>query len=119
MFNESGTLRAGRKAWPTVSSRGRVWRCRLLNLLVEVGIVVITALIAYAIMHATARTPQRLFVLLLYFSFTLFVSATLLFLVQPMIGKLILPQLGGTPAVWNTCMVFFQGVLLVGYGYTH
>src|SRR5713226_10455218 len=57
--------------------------------------------------------------MLAYFSLTLFVSATLLFLVQPMIGKMILPQLGGTPAVWNTCMVFFQGVLLVGYGYTH
>ena len=57
--------------------------------------------------------------MLVYFSLTLFVSATLLFLVQPMIGKMILPQLGGTPAVWNTCMVFFQGVLLVGYGYTH
>lgn len=57
--------------------------------------------------------------MLLYFSFSLFMSAMLLFLVQPMIGKMILPQLGGTPAVWNTCMVFFQGVLLVGYGYTH
>jgi hypothetical protein len=57
--------------------------------------------------------------LLLFFSLTLFVSATLLFLVQPMIGKMILPQLGGTPAVWNTCMVFFQMILLVGYGYTH
>jgi hypothetical protein len=57
--------------------------------------------------------------LLLYFSVTLFVSAALLFLVQPMIGKMILPHLGGTPAVWNTCMVFFQGMLLVGYGYTH
>ena len=57
--------------------------------------------------------------MLLYFSLTLFTSAALLFLVQPMIGKMILPQLGGTPAVWNTCMVFFQGVLLVGYGYTH
>src|SRR5713226_3030170 len=57
--------------------------------------------------------------MLAYFSLTLFVSATLLFLVQPMIGKMILPQLGGTPAVWNTCMVFFQAVLLVGYGYTH
>jgi len=57
--------------------------------------------------------------LLAYFSVSLFVSATLLFLVQPMIGKMILPQLGGTPAVWNTCMVFFQAVLLVGYGYTH
>jgi hypothetical protein len=57
--------------------------------------------------------------ILVYFALTLFVSATLLFLVQPMIGKMILPQLGGTPAVWNTCMVFFQAVLLVGYGYTH
>lgn len=57
--------------------------------------------------------------MLFFFAFTLFVSATLLFLVQPMVGKLILPKLGGTPAVWNTCMVFFQAVLLVGYGYTH
>ncbi len=57
--------------------------------------------------------------MLLYFALSLFVSALLLFLVQPMIGKMILPRLGGTPAVWNTCMVFFQGVLLVGYGYTH
>ena len=56
---------------------------------------------------------------LLYFAVTLFSSATLLFLVQPMIGKMILPLLGGTPAVWNTCMVFFQGVLLAGYAYTH
>lgn len=56
---------------------------------------------------------------LLYFALTLFTSATLLFFVQPMIGKMILPRLGGTPAVWNTCMVFFQAVLLLGYGYTH
>jgi hypothetical protein len=54
-----------------------------------------------------------------FFAVTLFVSAFLLFLVQPMIGKLILPRLGGTPQVWNTCMVFFQVALLAGYGYTH
>jgi hypothetical protein len=53
------------------------------------------------------------------FAITLFVSAFLLFLVQPMIGKLILPRLGGTPQVWNTCMVFFQAALLAGYAYTH
>src|SRR5438445_5399375 len=53
------------------------------------------------------------------FALTLFVSAFLLFLVQPMIGKLILPRLGGTPQVWNTCMVFFQAALLAGYAYTH
>ena len=57
--------------------------------------------------------------MLIWFSLTLFVSAMLLFLVQPMIGKMLLPQLGGTPAVWNTCMVFFQAMLLFGYGYTH
>jgi hypothetical protein len=56
---------------------------------------------------------------LFFFSLTLFVSALLLFLVQPMIGKMVLPLLGGTPAVWNTCMVFFQAILLVGYAYTH
>src|SRR5256714_5893613 len=53
------------------------------------------------------------------FAITLFVSAFLLFLVQPLIGKMILPKLGGTPQVWNTCMMFFQMTLLVGYGYTH
>lgn len=53
------------------------------------------------------------------FAITLFLSAFLLFLVQPMIGKMILPKLGGTPQVWNTCMMFFQTVLLIGYGYSH
>ena len=53
------------------------------------------------------------------FAITLFVSAFLLFLVQPMMGRMILPKLGGTPAVWNACMVFFQAVLLAGYGYAH
>src|SRR5262249_49519679 len=36
-----------------------------------------------------------------------------------MIAKMLLPKLGGTPQVWNTCMVFFQAALLVGYGYAH
>src|SRR5215207_3912310 len=53
------------------------------------------------------------------YAFTLFVSAFILFLVQPIVGKIILPKLGGTPQVWNTCMVFFQMVLLAGYAYTH
>jgi hypothetical protein len=57
--------------------------------------------------------------LLPLFALTLFVSALLLFLVQPMIGKMLLPMLGGTPAVWNTCMVFFQALLLLGYAYAH
>ena len=52
-------------------------------------------------------------------SVTIFFSAFLLFLVQPMMGKMILPMLGGTPAVWNTCMLFYQATLLAGYGYVH
>jgi spermidine synthase len=55
----------------------------------------------------------------LCFAITLFVSATLLFLVQPMLAKMILPLLGGVPSVWNTCMVFFQAALLAGYAYAH
>ncbi len=49
----------------------------------------------------------------------IFLAATLLFLVQPMAAKAILPLLGGSPAVWNTSMVFFQGALLAGYAYSH
>src|SRR5688500_470298 len=53
------------------------------------------------------------------FGITLFLSSSLLFVVQPMIAKMVLPLLGGTPAVWNTCMVFFQSMLLAGYLYAH
>jgi hypothetical protein len=56
---------------------------------------------------------------LFVFALTLFVSASLLFLIEPMVGKMITPLLGGTPAVWNTCMVFFQAALLAGYAYAH
>lgn len=50
---------------------------------------------------------------------TIFVSAFLLFQVQPMVGKFILPWFGGTPGVWTTCMLFFQLLLLGGYTYAH
>jgi len=53
------------------------------------------------------------------FAATLFTSATLMFVLQPMFGKLLLPLLGGTPAVWNTCMVFYQALLFGGYLYAH
>jgi SAM-dependent methyltransferase len=61
---------------------------------------------------------NRTAVLALY-ALTLFVGAALLFVVQPMVGTMILPLLGGTPAVWNTCLVFFQVALLAGYAYAH
>jgi hypothetical protein len=50
---------------------------------------------------------------------SLFLSASLLFWVEPMFGKLILPFLGGSPAVWTTCLLFFQSMLLAGYLYAH
>ena len=53
------------------------------------------------------------------FSLTLFLSAVLLFSVQPMYARFVLPLFGGTPAVWNTAMLFFQILLLAGYLYAH
>ncbi len=50
---------------------------------------------------------------------TIFLGAALLFLLQPMFARLVLPLFGGSPAVWNTAMVFFQAVLLAGYAYVH
>jgi len=56
---------------------------------------------------------------LLIIAATLFLSAFLLFVCQPMVGKMFLPYLGGTAAVWTTCVLFFQLMLLVGYVYAH
>ena len=56
---------------------------------------------------------------ILPFAVTIFCGAFLLFLVQPLIGKYILPWFGGTPAVWTTCLLFFQCLLLGGYAYAH
>lgn len=53
------------------------------------------------------------------FAVTTFASAGLVFLVQPMVAKLVLPLLGGSPSVWNTSIAFFQAALLAGYGYAH
>ena len=53
------------------------------------------------------------------FTMTMFVGAALLFWVQPLFTKMVLPLLGGSPSVWNTAMVFFQAALLCGYGYAH
>ncbi len=50
---------------------------------------------------------------------TIFLSSFLLFMVQPLIARLILPWFGGTAAVWTTCMLFFQSLLLAGYAYAH
>lgn len=56
---------------------------------------------------------------MLRYALTIFLSAFLLFQVQPLISKFILPWFGGTPGVWTTAMLFFQVVLLAGYAYAH
>ena len=65
-----------------------------------------------AVRKADAITPAL-------FAVAIFTSASLVFVVQPMVSKLVLPMLGGSPSVWNTSMVFFQTALLIGYGYAH
>ena len=61
----------------------------------------------------SARTLTALFAV------TLLLGSALIFIVEPMFAKMVLPLLGGSPAVWNTCVVFFQAGLLAGYGYAH
>ena len=65
-----------------------------------------------------AKTDRSLSLIVL-FAGTLFISASLMFVLQPLFGKLLLPLLGGSPAVWNTCMVFYQSILFLGYLYAH
>ncbi|HYD16593.1 MAG TPA: ferrichrome ABC transporter permease [Candidatus Nanoarchaeia archaeon] len=56
---------------------------------------------------------------MLIFALAVFLSAFLLFQVQPIAGKHMLPWFGGTPGVWTTCLLFFQALLLAGYAYAH
>jgi hypothetical protein len=71
-------------------------------------------------MNVTTHQPSdRNLTLIFLFAGTLFISATLMFVLQPMFGKILLPFLGGSPAVWNTCMVFYQTILFLGYLYAH
>ena len=65
--------------------------------------------------NESANSRRHMAVML--FAASVFVSAALLFSIQPIVAKLLLPLLGGAPAVWNTCMLFFQTTLLAGYIY--
>src|SRR5437763_11191727 len=64
-------------------------------------------------------SPLRNRLLLTVYTAAIFVSALLLFSVQPLFTKMVLPRLGGSPAVWSVAMVFFQSLLLAGYAYAH
>src|SRR5258708_31355289 len=66
-----------------------------------------------------SRSRNRSSKRLMPYAATIFLSSFLLFLVQPLIARLILPWFGGSAAVWTTCMLFFQVVLLAGYAYAH
>jgi hypothetical protein len=64
-------------------------------------------------------TASRNRLVLSVYTLAIFVSALLLFSVQPLFTKMVLPRLGGSPAVWSVAMVFFQSLLLAGYAYAH
>jgi hypothetical protein len=68
---------------------------------------------------AAQDKASRMTQLLVAFTAAIFLSAALLFAVQPMFTKMVLPRLGGAPGVWSVAMVFFQAALLAGYGYAH
>jgi SAM-dependent methyltransferase len=71
------------------------------------------------ITHSAIDTPTGSRPPAALFAITVFASATLVFLVEPMVAKLVLPLLGGSPSVWNTSLAFFQAALLLGYAYAH
>src|ERR1051326_9351216 len=64
-------------------------------------------------------TSERSHYITLLFAPTIFLGAFLLFCSEPMVGKMMLPLLGGAASVWITCLLFFQLMLLAGYGYAH
>ncbi|HET7796528.1 MAG TPA: hypothetical protein VFK72_01485, partial [Nevskia sp.] len=68
---------------------------------------------------AAEPTSARNRLVLVVYTAAIFVSALLLFSVQPLFTKMVLPRLGGSPAVWSVAMVFFQSLLLAGYAYAH
>ena len=67
----------------------------------------------------TRSRPSQWYRVQTVYAATIFVSAFLLFLIEPMFAKMVLPLYGGSPAVWNTAVVFYQVALLVGYLYAH
>ncbi len=72
------------------------------------------------LVNETPRATARGYALLLAaYGVAIFVSAALLFAVQPMFTKMVLPRFGGAPAVWSVAIVFFQAALLAGYAYAH
>src|SRR5262245_7517433 len=72
-----------------------------------------------ATVEIVSRSKTHTRTTLLFFAPTIFLSAFLLFVCEPMVGMMMLPLLGGAASVWITCLLFFQLMLLLGYGYAH
>jgi hypothetical protein len=96
-----------RPAGASLSSRARPARARFTPLRIDPGVE--------SRPMCTDRAGRASVIGL--FALTLFAGSALLFLLEPMVGRMLLPRLGGAPAVWNTCLVFFQVALLGGYLY--
>jgi hypothetical protein len=79
----------------------------------------LSAPVAAAMPAADQPSDARNRRVLVVYTAAIFVSALLLFSVQPLFTKMVLPRLGGSPAVWSVAMVFFQSLLLAGYAYAH
>jgi hypothetical protein len=90
-----------------------LWRASAGNLVVGVSRAQ-----AGAFMTSKPSAARNRLILIVYTT-AIFVSALLLFSVQPLFTKMVLPRLGGSPAVWSVAMVFFQSLLLAGYAYAH
>src|SRR5712672_3346097 len=83
---------------------------------VQAGVFMISSELSVA---AEQSAVSRSRLILVVYTLAIFVSALLLFSVQPVFTKMVLPRLGGSPAVWSVAMVFFQSLLLGGYAYAH
>src|SRR5277367_6090435 len=70
-------------------------------------------------MGSEVAACERLSPPMLIYAITIFIGAFLLFQVEPLLARYILPWFGGSSAVWITCMLFFQLLLVAGYGYSH
>src|SRR5918911_1016043 len=95
------------------------------SLAIPAGKATSSRVLAGAFMTVTAPSPgdqpavSRNRLILAVYTLAIFVSALLLFSVQPLFTKMVLPRLGGSPAGWAGAMVFFQSLLLAGYAYAH
>src|SRR5919199_758618 len=68
---------------------------------------------------SSSRAVTTLSATLALFATAIFLGSALVFLVEPMVGKMVLPLFGGAPSVWAVSIVFFQTVLLAGYAFAH